>query len=79
MDPCPEVLFTGGAMRVVGIFPLNGPLLAAERELSVQSKPLVQRMGHFCPSLDMVRRPETAQPWEVQEQPLVTRSICEIV
>lgn len=66
-----QVLFTGGAMRVVGIFPLNGPLLAAERELSVQSKPLVQRMGHFCPSLDMVRRPETAQPWEVQEQPLV--------
>lgn len=59
-------------MRVVGIFPLNGPLLAAERELTVQSKPLVERMGHFCPSLDMVRRPETAQPWEVQEQPLVT-------
>jgi len=66
-----QVLFTGGAMRVVGIFPLNGPLLAAERELTVQSKPLVERMGHFCPSLDMVRRPETAQPWEVQEQPLV--------
>lgn len=70
--PWHQVLFTGGAMRVVGIFPLNGPLLAAERELTVQSKPLVERMGHFCPSLDMVRRPETAQPWEVQEQPLVT-------
>lgn len=65
-------------MRVVGLFPLNGPLLAAERELSVQSKPLVQRMGNFCPSLDMVRRPETAQPWEVQEQPLVPWKTWEV-
>ncbi|CAK9110718.1 Protein disulfide-isomerase (PDI) (Cellular thyroid hormone-binding protein) (Prolyl 4-hydroxylase subunit beta) [Durusdinium trenchii] len=66
-----QVLFMGGAMRVVGLFPLNGPLMAAERELAAQSKALTQRLGQFCPSLDMVRRPETAQPWDVREQPLV--------
>ena len=46
-----EVLFMGGAMRVVGLFPLNGPLMAAERELAAQSKALTQRLGQFCPSL----------------------------
>ena len=66
-----QVLFTGGAMRVVGLFPLSGPLLAAEREAAAQ-KPLLQRMGSFCPSLDMVRRPESSQPWELPEQ-LVAR------
>ncbi|CAJ1416807.1 unnamed protein product [Effrenium voratum] len=64
-----QVLFMGGAMRVVGLFPLSGPLLAAERELA--QKPASERLGSWCPSLDMVRRPETAQPAEMETQPLV--------
>ena len=36
-----QVLFMGGAMRVVGLFPLSGPLLAAERELA--QKPASER------------------------------------
>ncbi|CAE7876174.1 unnamed protein product [Symbiodinium microadriaticum] len=55
-----QVLFIGGSMRVVGLFALSGPLLAAERELAAQGR-----------SLDMARRPEVAQPAELEQQPLV--------
>ncbi|CAE7669237.1 unnamed protein product [Symbiodinium sp. CCMP2592] len=65
-----QVLFIGGSMRVVGLFSLSGPLLAAERELAAQGRSS-ERLGSWCPSLDMARRPEVAQPAELEQQPLV--------